>query len=133
MPSRPKAEGGVRAPAPDAIKAILHNLLEASPYIKATAVVRVSGLTVQAIMPPSIPEERVSAMAAVLLLLGEQITAAMQTGQLEKVYIHGSDGHIILTSIGDRAVLTVMAAEKAPLGMLFVEMRAAARRLKRLV
>jgi predicted regulator of Ras-like GTPase activity (Roadblock/LC7/MglB family) len=117
----------------EAIKAILHDLLEASPYIRATAVVRVSGLTVEAIMPPSIEEARASAMAAVMLLLGERITEAMETGTLEKVYIHGAAGHIVLMAVGNQAVLTVMAAEKVPPGLLFVEMRAAARRLRRLV
>jgi predicted regulator of Ras-like GTPase activity (Roadblock/LC7/MglB family) len=72
-------------------------------------------------------------MAAVMLLLGERITEAMQTGRLDKVYIQGEAGHIILMAVGRQAVLTVMATEKAPLGLLFIEMRAAARRLKRLV
>ncbi len=122
-----------RANAPNAIKRVLHDLLESSPYIKATAVVKVSGLTVQAIMPPTIEEERVSAMAAVMLLLGERITNAMQSGRLDKVYIKGDEGHIILMAVGKQAVLTVMAKNKAPLGLLFMEMRVAANRLKRLV
>ncbi|MGQ0605286.1 MAG: roadblock/LC7 domain-containing protein [Anaerolineales bacterium] len=118
---------------PQAIRHVLEDFLESSPYIRAVAVVRVSGLAVEAIMPPTIEEERASAMAAVMLLLGERITESMQTGELEKVYIKGKDGHIILMAVGHQAVLTVMAAHKAPLGMLFVEMRAAARKLKRLV
>ncbi len=120
-------------PHAEAIKVVLHELLSSSPYIKATAVVRVSGLTVQAIMPPSIEEERASAMAAVMLLLGERITDSMQAGRLDKVYIKGEEGHIVLMAVGKQAVLTVLAASPAPLGMLFMEMRAAARRLKRLV
>jgi hypothetical protein len=57
----------------------------------------------------------------------------METGRLDKVYIKGADGHIILMAVGRQAVLTVMATDKAPLGLLFVEMRATANRLKRLV
>jgi hypothetical protein len=129
----PPAEKRARAADAAAIKSVLHDLLEASPYIKATAVVRVSGLTVEAIMPPHIEEERVSAMSAVMLLLGERITDAMQTGELDKVYIRSARGHILLMAVGGRAVLTVMASEKAPLGLLFVEMHAAARKLRRLV
>jgi hypothetical protein len=126
-------DSGGRRLSPQAIKQVLYELLETSPFIKATAVVRVSGLSVEAIMPPSIEEERVSAMAAVMLLLGERITQAMETGRLDKVYIKGEDGHIILMAVGKQAVLTVMAGEKAPLGLLFMEMRSAAHRLKRLV
>jgi predicted regulator of Ras-like GTPase activity (Roadblock/LC7/MglB family) len=36
-------------------------------------------------------------------------------------------------AVGTEAVLTVMAQDHAPLGLLFVEMRRAAERLKRLV
>lgn len=120
-------------PAPQRIRAILHELLEATPYLKAVAVVRVNGLTVQALMPPEIPEEKVSAMSAVMLLLGERITAAMHTGSLDKVYIQSKDGHIIMMSVGAEAVLTVQASARAPLGLLFVEMRRAANRLRRIV
>jgi predicted regulator of Ras-like GTPase activity (Roadblock/LC7/MglB family) len=115
------------------IKKILHALMESSPYIKAAGLVRVSGLTVEAVMPPDIEEERVSAMSAVMLLLGERITMAMRGGRLDKVYIKGEDSHIILTSVGKTAVLTVMADDKAPLGLLFVEMRAASEKLKKLI
>lgn len=119
--------------SPEAIKAVLYGLLESSPYITATAVVRVSGLAVEAIMPPTIEKERVSAMSAVMLLLGERITEAVQSGKLDKVYIQGERGHILLMAVGKQAVLTLMATQKAPLGLLFVEMRAAARKLKKLI
>ena len=108
-------------------------MLQASPYIKAAAVVRVSGLAVETIMPPYVDEERVSAMASVMLLLGERITEAMQTGTLDKVYINGTAGHIVLMAIDRKAVLTVMAGEQAPVGLLFLEMGQAVRKLRKLV
>jgi hypothetical protein len=128
-----KKASAPKSPQEQRIKAVLHELLKASPYVKATGVVRVSGLTVEAVMPPYIEEERVSAMSAVMLLLGERITGAMRSGRLDKVYIKGEEGHIILMAVGKQAVLTVMAQEKAPLGLLFVEMRLAAEKLKKLV
>ncbi len=115
------------------IKEIVQDLLDASPYLKAAAVIRVNGLAVETIMPPYVETERVSAMASVMLLLGERITDAMQTGELEKVYINGAHGHIILMAIDQKAVLTIMAGEKAPLGLLFMEMRQAIRKLRKLV
>lgn len=122
-----------RPPALERIRAILHELLGASPHVKAAAVVRVSGLTVEAVMPPEIEQERVSAMSAVMLLLGERITTAMQSGALDKVYIKGAEGHIIMMAAGPEAVLTVQAGDRAALGLLFVEMRVAAEKLKRIV
>jgi hypothetical protein len=117
----------------DRIQETLHTLLEISPYMKAAAVVRVSGLSVVSVMPDDIEQELVSAMSAVMLLLGERITGSMRSGGLDKVYIKGEEGHIVLMAVGQTAVLTVMAQERAPLGLLFVEMRRAAESLKRLV
>lgn len=123
----------MRKSSPELIKAVLHDLLEASPYVRAAAVLRVSGLTVEAIMPPTIQHEAVSAMSAAMLLLGARITSAMHSGHLDKVYIKGAEGHIILMSVNSEMVLNVQAADKAPLGLLFMEMRLAIERLKKLV
>jgi len=115
------------------IRGILRDLLASSPYIKAAALIRVSGLSVVSIMPRDIEEERVSAMTAVMLLLGERITSSMKSGTLDKVYIKGDEDHIVLMSVGKEAVLTLTAREQAPLGLLFVEMRLAAEKLKKLL
>ena len=131
MSSSTRRGGRRRLGAAEAIREILRQLTEVSPYIRAAAVVRVSGLTVEALMPPTIDAERVAAMAAVMLLLGERITLAMQNGDLDKVYIKGREGHIILMAIGQKAVLTVMASERASLGLLFVEMQQTAAKLQR--
>ena len=117
----------------DRIRDVLHSLLEISPYVQAAALVRVSGLTVMSFMPDDVEQERVAAMSAVMLLLGERITGSLRSGALDKVYIKGDAGHIVLMAVGTEAVLTAMAGERAPLGLLFVEMRRAAERLKRLV
>ncbi len=116
------------------IKAILDELVAASPHINAVAVVRISGLTVMSVMPAYVAaQEHVSAMSAVMVLLGERITRAMKSGTLNKVYVKGDDGHIVLTSVGHDAVLMITAKEQAPLGMLFVEMARAAEKLKKVV
>jgi hypothetical protein len=52
---------------------------------------------------------------------------------LEQVYIKGDAGSIVLTSIGDEAVLTAMARQEAKLGMIFLEMRRAAEDIVKLV
>ena len=45
---------------------------------------------------------------------------------MEQVYIKGDKGAIVLTAIGEEAVLTAMARQDAKLGMIFLEMRRAA-------
>ena len=49
------------------------------------------------------------------------------------VYIRGSGGFVLLTAVGEEAVLTALARENARLGMIFLEMRRAAQDLVKLV
>ena len=53
--------------------------------------------------------------------------------RLEQVFIKGDKGAIVLTAIGEEAVLTAMSRPDAKLGMIFLEMRRAAEDLVKLV
>lgn len=111
----------------------LHDLQGKTPDVEASAVVSVDGLTIAAALPSSVEEDRVSAMSAAMLSLGERIAGELGRGSLEEVYIHGDDGYVLLTSIGNGAVLTVLARKHAKLGLVFLEMRRAAVDLEKLV
>ena len=115
------------------IKTVLRRLIKSSPHITASAVARLSGIVISSVMPYYVEEERVSAMSAVMLLLGERMTGAMRNGQLNQVYVRGDSGHIVMKSIGEDAVLTVTATDEAPLGLLFLEMELAAEKLQELI
>ena len=80
-----------------------------------------------------VEEDRVSAMSAAMLSLGERISGELGRRSLEQVYIKGDKGSIVLTAIGEEAVLTAMARHEAKLGMVFLEMRRAAEDLVKLV
>jgi predicted regulator of Ras-like GTPase activity (Roadblock/LC7/MglB family) len=120
-------------PETDPIKRVLLDLLLASQHVRAAAVIRLSGLTIAAMMPSYIEQDRVSAMSAVIMLLGDRLTTAMRNGELSKIYIQGENGHIVLRSIGGDAVLTVTASEEVPLGLVFLEMELAVEKLTALV
>jgi len=111
----------------------LHDLQGRTPDVEASAVVSVDGLTIAAVLPSSVEEDRVSAMSAAMLSLGERIAGELGRGSLDEVYIHGDDGYVLLTSIGNGAVLTVLARKQAKLGLVFLEMRRAAEDLEKLV
>ena len=104
----------------------LREMQAATPEIEASAVVSVDGLTIASALPADVEEDRVSAMSAAMLSLGERIATELNRGELDQVYIHGDNGYVILSSIGTEAVLTAMAKEKAKLGLVFLEMRRAA-------
>jgi len=111
----------------------LRNMQAAAPDIEASAVVSVDGLIMASALQQGVEEDRVSAMSAAMLSLGERISMELGRKGLEQVYIKGNNGAIVLTSIGEEAVLTALARQDAKLGMIFLEMRRAAEDLTKLV
>jgi predicted regulator of Ras-like GTPase activity (Roadblock/LC7/MglB family) len=111
----------------------LRQMQVTSPDIEASAVVSVDGLIIASALPNDVEEDRVSAMSAAMLSLGERISTELGRGILEEVYVKGSQGYVILTSIGSEAVLTALARQNAKLGLIFLEMRRAAEDLERVV
>ena len=111
----------------------LRNMQAAAPEIEASAVVSVDGLIMASALQQGVEEDRVSAMSAAMLSLGERISNELGRAGLEQVYIKGDAGSIVLTSVGEEAVLTAMARKEAKLGMIFLEMRRAADDLLKLV
>jgi len=111
----------------------LNELQSRTPDVEASAVVSIDGLTLAAALPSTVEEDRVSAMSAAMLSLGERIAGELGRGGLDEVYIHGDDGYVLLTSIGMGAVLTVLARKQSKLGLVFLEMRRAAADLEKLL
>jgi predicted regulator of Ras-like GTPase activity (Roadblock/LC7/MglB family) len=104
----------------------LRTLRVASPDIEASAVVSVDGLTIASDLPHEVEEDRVSAMSAAMLSLGDRIAEELTRGSLDQVYIHGNKGYVLLMSAGSDAVLTALAQKDAKLGLVFLELRRAA-------
>ena len=111
----------------------LRDLQLTTPDVEASAVVSVDGLTIAASLPADVEEDRVAAMSAAMLSLGERIASELGRGMLDEVYIHGNDGYVLIMSVGGEAVLTVLTRRQAKLGLIFLEMRRAAEDLERLV
>jgi len=99
----------------------LSDLQRSSGDVEAAAIVSVDGLSMASIMPPGIEEDRVSAMSAAMISLGERISSELGRGTLEQVYVKGESGYVILNSVGEEAVLTVMARQEAKLGLIFLD------------
>ncbi|MBL8155176.1 MAG: roadblock/LC7 domain-containing protein [Anaerolineae bacterium] len=111
----------------------LRDLQATTPEIEASAVVSVDGLIMASSLPAGVEEDRVSAMSAAMLSLGERISNELGRGNLDQVYIKGKEGYVILMSVGDEAVLTTLVREGAKLGLIFLDMRRTADDLEKLV
>jgi len=101
----------------------LRDLQAGTPDVEASAIVSVDGLIIASALPANVEEDRVSAMSAAMLSLGERIAGELGRGLLNQVYIRGNQGYVLLTAVGQEAVLTVLAREQAKLGLIFLDMR----------
>lgn len=111
----------------------LRELQASSGDVEAAAIVSVDGLSMASSMPPDIEEDRVSAMSAAMISLGERISSELGRGALEQVYVKGESGYVILTAVGEEAVLTVMARKEAKLGLIFLDIGRTVEDLEKLV
>lgn len=117
----------------DQLNERLRDLQVSSPDVEAAAIVSVDGLNMASSLPGNIEEDRVSAMSAAMLSLGERIASELGRGGLEQVYVRGERGYVLLSAIGDEAVLTVLAREQAKLGLIFLDMSRAVKELEALL
>ena len=110
----------------DRLDRAIHGLLAQTPEIEAAAVVSFDGLPMASALPQSMDEDRVAAMSAALLSLGERAAQGLGRGELSQVYIEGDSGTVFLVSADDEAVLVAVAAKGAKVGMMLFEVRRAA-------
>ncbi|MEW6232876.1 MAG: roadblock/LC7 domain-containing protein [Chloroflexota bacterium] len=111
----------------------LKALQASTPDIEASAVVSIDGLIMASALPADVEEDRVSAMSAAMLSLGERIASELGRGTLDQVYVRGENGYVFLMSVGAEAVLTAMARKEAKLGLIFLDMKRTAIDLAKVV
>jgi len=110
----------------DMLTSILAELNGSSADIEASAIVSTDGLMMAALLPSNMDEDRVGAMSAALLSLGDRTAKELARGSLEQVLIKGDKGYILMTHAGEDAVLTVLAKPQAKLGLIFLDVKRAA-------
>lgn len=104
----------------------LAELLRQTPEVEAAAVVSFDGLPMASALPSGMDEDRVAAMSAALLSLGERAAESFGRGVLSQVYVEGEHGTVFLVSADDEAVLVAVGARGAKVGLVLYEVRRAA-------
>ena len=94
-----------------------------SHEIEAAALVSLDGFMMASALPDGMQEDRVGAMSAAILGLGERAAAELGRGTLSQVFIDGEDGFVVLMAAGEQAVLTCLAGERGKLGLVLYDMR----------
>ncbi len=105
---------------------ILGALLRQAPDIEAAAVVSFDGLPMASALPAGMDEDRVAAMSAALLSLGERAAQGLGRGDLSQVYVEGDNGTVFLVSADDEAVLVAVGRVGAKVGLMLFEVKQAA-------
>lgn len=110
---------------------ILDSLASRNSGVTAAAVLDTDGLAVASSGDGSgLDAEVVSAIAASLMVSGEQLADAFEQGELQTVSLQGSEGTTVLARCGEDLVLAVLATPRARLGLLLLDVRKAAGRLR---
>ena len=112
---------------------LLKDLEGTTPDIEASAVVSVDGLMIASALPQDVEEDRVAAMSAAMLSLGERTATELARGNLSEVYVKGENGYVVLMACGENAVLTALARKDAKLGLVFLDMKRTTEEVARIV
>jgi hypothetical protein len=108
------------------LTSILTELNGASADIEASGIISTDGLMIASVLPAGMDEDRVGAMSAAMLSLGDRTAQELARGELEQVLIKGGNGYVLMTHAGNEAVLTVLAKPNAKLGLIFLDVKRAA-------
>lgn len=117
----------------DLLNSILSELNGSTADIEASAVLSTDGLMMASMLPAGMDEDRVGAMSAAMLSLGDRTAEELARGGLEQVLIKGGHGYILMTHAGKDAVVTVLAKPNARLGLIFLDVKRASESIAKLI
>jgi predicted regulator of Ras-like GTPase activity (Roadblock/LC7/MglB family) len=117
----------------EGLKSVLKDLEASTADVEGAVVVSADGLVMASALPAEVDEDRVAAMAAALLALGERSSQELERGTLNEVFVKGEKGYVVLMGAGRDAVLGALCREDAKLGMIFLDLRRAAEEVGKIV
>ena len=104
-----------------AINSVLKSLNSVSEHIEASSVMSRDGISVASVLSEGVDPNRLGAMCASLLSLGDTTAKELDRGKVKKLLLEGENGYILIIHIGNKAVLGIVTRPNANLGMVFVE------------
>jgi hypothetical protein len=102
---------------------VLTEFASSTNDIQGAALVTPDGLPLATTLPGNMDEERVSAMSASMLSLGERIGKELARGNIARIFVEGEEGYGILTSCTEEALFLVLASHQAKQGVLMLEIK----------
>lgn len=107
----------------------LDAFLQGCTDVEGAAVVSVDGLPMASALPMHVEEDRLAAMAAAMLSLGEKASEGLSRGKLSELHLEGAAGTVHLMAAGPQAVFCAICRDGAKTGLVLFEMTSAADRI----
>jgi predicted regulator of Ras-like GTPase activity (Roadblock/LC7/MglB family) len=104
-----------------------------TPDILGCAVIDIEGLITASVLSRTVDKDLIGGMSSTMLGVGERISTELMDSDLEQVYIRSPNGYVILNAISDQALLLVLAAKRAKLGLLFMEIQRTVQELEKVI
>ncbi len=115
------------------LNSILNDLNGSTTDIEASAILSTDGLVMASMLPAGLDEDRVGAMSAAMLSLGDRISSELKRGSLEQVLIKGDHGYVLMAHAGKEAVVTVLAKKETRLGLIFLDLKRASESIAKII
>ena len=115
------------------LRPILRAFNGSSSEIESSAVITGDGFTLAWVLDESVDPDRYGAMCASLLALSNRAAQEISRGSLKQVMVEGDKGTMLLVYAGDDAVLALATKPTANLGMVFIEARKTAEKIKQVM
>lgn len=117
-------------PRASAVRSVLRELNAFSAEVEASAAITGDGFIIGAVLGQGVDADRFGAMCASLLALAERAAQEIGRGKLKQVLVEGETGLMLLVHAGSNAVLAVAAKPTVNLGMIFLEARKTAQKIR---
>ena len=112
------------------LQTALQEFVTSVSNVQGSALISPDGLAIASSLPVGMEEERVAAMSAAMLALGERIGRELARGAIDRILVEGEKGYAIVSNCTDDAVLIVLTDDKAKLGVINLEVKQLIARLQ---
>lgn len=111
----------------EALNDTLEGLVTETPDVKGAAIISDDGLIISSVLPSDTEEDSIGGMSSILLSLGSRAAAELDLGDLDQVLIRGKQGNALMVSAGEGALMLVLMTKSAKLGLVFLDVKRAAK------
>lgn len=101
--------------------------------VEGTVIARRDGLVISHDLPSTVSAKRIAAMAAAIVNASRNAIFELERGQYQLTIVQSSEGKVVCANAGMEAILAIMVAEEANLGLILLQIDRIARQVEEVV